>query len=177
MIKKLNILEYRKLKDISFECDKKINVISGANGTCKSSILHIISNSFQKIGNKNNYIKDKKVLNVIYKINKLINPKLETLTKKDYKDVAHKKGILYKCEYFDSSKLEFRRHNSKNNIENRFSIKPRYRKGGNEKLPSLPIIYLGLFRLFAFGELDDKKEITNIKLNLPDKYLIELQRI
>ena len=61
MIKKLNILEYRKLKDISFECDKKINVISGANGTCKSSILHIISNSFQKIGNKNNYIKDKKM--------------------------------------------------------------------------------------------------------------------
>ena len=76
MVKKLKILEYRKLINISFECDKNMNVISGANGTCKSSILHIISNSFQKVESNTVSIEGNKSLNIIRKINKLMNPKL-----------------------------------------------------------------------------------------------------
>ncbi len=178
MVKKLKILEYRKLINISFECDKNMNVISGANGTCKSSILHIISNSFQKVESNTVSIEGNKSLNIIRKINKLMNPKLETLTKKEYRDVANKPGILYECEYFNELKLEFRRHNSKSkNMKNRFSIKPKYTKGGNESLPSLPVIYLGLFRLFAFGELEDEKKITKINSKLPSNYLTELQKL
>ncbi|MDR2211996.1 MAG: AAA family ATPase, partial [Spirochaetaceae bacterium] len=52
MIEKLEILQYRKLKNITLEFSKNINVISGANGTCKTSLLHLISNAFQAV-NKN----------------------------------------------------------------------------------------------------------------------------
>ena len=46
MIKQLNFIHYRKLKNIEIEFSKGVNIISGTNGTCKTSILHLISNSF-----------------------------------------------------------------------------------------------------------------------------------
>ena len=39
MISKLKIIEYRKLKNILINFSKNINVISGTNGTCKSSLV------------------------------------------------------------------------------------------------------------------------------------------
>lgn len=49
MVSKIHFHHYRKLKNISIDLSKNINIISGTNGTCKSSILHIISNSFQAV--------------------------------------------------------------------------------------------------------------------------------
>ena len=55
MIEEINVKQYRKLKNISFKMSKNLNAISGTNGTCKTSLLHMISNSFQTVtkGNKN----------------------------------------------------------------------------------------------------------------------------
>ncbi|WP_221018889.1 AAA family ATPase, partial [Klebsiella pneumoniae] len=47
MIKTIKIHKYRKLENISFNFENGINIISGTNGTCKTSLLHIISNSFK----------------------------------------------------------------------------------------------------------------------------------
>lgn len=44
MIQKISVNQYRKLKNLDFEFSKEINVISGTNGTCKTSLLHIASN-------------------------------------------------------------------------------------------------------------------------------------
>ena len=74
MISKLKIIEYRKLKNILINFSKNINVISGTNGTCKSSLLYLISNSFQKPTGK--LLKtEKNVISIINDINKKMNPK------------------------------------------------------------------------------------------------------
>lgn len=49
MIKDLQIVQYRKLKNLNIEFTNNVNVISGTNGTCKTSLLYLISNSFQKV--------------------------------------------------------------------------------------------------------------------------------
>ena len=50
-MKKIKFIQYRKLKNIEIDFADNINIIAGTNGTCKSSILHLISNSHQKVSN------------------------------------------------------------------------------------------------------------------------------
>lgn len=167
MIEKINIVEYRKLKNIILDFSKNINIIAGTNGTCKSSILHIISNSFKKPVKAHDPSYD-----VIDKLNKLTNPKIESLTRseKKYNDPAKNvKGTLFTTYYKNDLKLSFRRHNSSK--EGRFAIKPTYSKDKKESLPAIPIIYLGLFRLFPFGEFSSDDKIDKISENLPTKNL------
>lgn len=162
MIKSIKFIQYRKLKNITFQFSKGVNIISGSNGTCKSSILYIVSNSFKKVTKNNNRLSNNDSLNTVNQINKLINPKIETLTKGDkvYNDPAPKvKGPLYECTYLDNSIINFRKHNS--NHINRYSIKPKYTNKAKESLPALPIIYLGLFRLFPFGEFSDNETLVS----------------
>lgn len=42
MIKRIHVVKYRKLENMDLEFSKGINVISGTNGTCKTSLLHIV---------------------------------------------------------------------------------------------------------------------------------------
>lgn len=49
MIKKIHVVKYRKLQDMDFDLSKGINVISGTNGTCKTSLLHMVSNAYQAV--------------------------------------------------------------------------------------------------------------------------------
>lgn len=48
-------------------------------------------------------------------------------------------------------------------------------KGKAESLPSLPVIYLGLFRLFSFGEFDKDDDIKKINKKIPNDYLEEIK--
>ena len=41
MVKGIHIIKYRKLENMELEFSKGINVLSGTNGTCKTSLLHI----------------------------------------------------------------------------------------------------------------------------------------
>lgn len=110
-------------------------------------------------------------------INKLVNPKIETLSRGDkkYNDPADgEKGKLFSCEYMNGTILEFRRHNSSvkgSNVKDRFAVKPRYNKGRGESLPILPILYLGLFRLYSYGEFKDDSTIKTLTKSLPEEYL------
>ena len=83
MISKIHFHHYRKLKNISIDLSKNINIISGTNGTCKSSILHIISNSFQAVKSTKCGDAVKKCIEIIKAINEQYNPKLESLTRGD----------------------------------------------------------------------------------------------
>lgn len=180
MIKEINIKQYRKLKNINFEFLKGVNIISGTNGTCKTSLLHIISNSFQAVNKKVEWLEDVKVLETIKALNKLNNPKIETLTRGDneYNDPAFGvKGTLFTCKYYNEKILEFRRHNSTKDNIHRFALKPPYSKGKSESLPLLPVIYLGLFRLFSFGEFDKDDDIKQISKKIPDDYLEEIKNL
>jgi AAA15 family ATPase/GTPase len=175
MIEKLEILKYRKLKDITIEFSRNITVISGANGTCKTSLLHLISNSFQAVNKNCKWVKDKICLDIINKVNNAVNPKVESLTKGDkrYNDPAWGvKGSLFLIHYYKKLTLEFRRHNSKKN--NRYAVKPFYRPGTKDSLPFLPVIYLGLSRLLPYGEFQNDEAIESIQKELPSEYQSEI---
>lgn len=180
MIKSIHIDQYRKLQDVDFNFSNDINVISGTNGTCKTSLLHIISNSFQSVVNspKCPWVTDKNCLICIKAINNSFNPKIETLTRgdKQFNDPAPGfKGTLYTTTYVDDSHLDFRKHISK--THSRYAIKPLYKNGSKENLPFMPIIYLGLSRLFPYGEYGNDEMIEYVKKSLPTKFQKEVNDI
>lgn len=171
MINYLKIKHYRKLKDIEIDLSKSINIISGTNGTCKSSILYMVSNAFQEVKTTSIWLKNKDVIKNIKGVNNGINLKIESLTRGDekYNDPAQgERGPLFTCEYEDGIKLEFRRHNTTSDDKNRFALKPYYKRGANEKLPQMPVLYLGLSRLYAYGEYPS--DVAQIKKQLPADY-------
>lgn len=178
MIRKISIAQYRKMKNIELEFHPAINAVSGTNGTCKTSLLHIMSNSFQAVNKNCNWVLDNSCIEIIKRINNITNPKIETLTRgdKQYNDPAiGTEGSLFTVDYFDRPPLSFRRHNSQ--CTNRYSIKPTYKRGTRDSLPYCPVIYLGLSRLFPFGEFQDDTAIKGINKALPQKYQEEVERI
>ncbi len=171
MIKTLKINQYRKLKNLQLDFSPYLNVISGTNGTCKTSLLHLISNSFQAVTTGCDWVKDGKCLAAIKSINDINNPKVESLTRGDkkYNDPAYGvSGSLFTTEYYDKPALDFRRHNSSQT--SRYAIKPQYKNGSGDKLPYCPIIYLGLPRLVPFGEYRNDEAIKSINKGLPAEY-------
>ena len=167
MIEQLQIHKYRKLEGMTIDPNSGVNVISGTNGTCKTSILHLISNSFQVPNKKCIWIKNPTSLDALNRMNDMVNPKVETLTKGDrqYKDPAPNfKGSLYSAIYTDGKTLSFRRHNS---TGSRYSVKPYYNKNGEDSLPFCPVIYLGLKRLYPFGQFMDDAQLKSTKNYLP----------
>lgn len=175
MISKISVIQYRKLKNIDLAFSSQLNFISGVNGTCKSSLLHMIANSFCEVGAKNTSLKDPNCLPIIKSINSEFNPKIETLTKGDKKynnPAIGVKGVLFSVTYADGKELKFRRHNSSKN--NRYAIKPPYSHGKCEKLPARPVIYLSLKRLYPIGEYQNDGEIKRIKRQLPNCYQREI---
>lgn len=175
MVQKIHVNKYRKIENINFEFTKGVNVISGTNGTCKTSLLHIISNAFQAVTKNCNWINDTNCLDVIRQVNNMINPKIETLAKGDkvHNDPANGiKGTIFSVDYYGHTSLDFRRHNSK--LNNRYAVKPGYRLGTAEKLPFCPVIYLGLTRLYPFGEYLKDETVKTLSKNLPISYQEEI---
>lgn len=174
IIKEIHFNRYRKLKNIDMVFSPGVNAISGPNGTCKSSVLHIISNSYQAVTSKSSWLKDGNAALTIKHINSSLNPKIESLTRGDreYNDPAPGlEGSLFSVTYGSGEPLDFRRHNSsKNSGESRFAVKPYYQSGKNQSLPMLPVIYLGLTRLFPYGEYDKDEQIKNIRDSLPEEH-------
>ena len=171
MVKGIHIIKYRKLENMELEFSKGINVLSGTNGTCKTSLLHIISNAFQAVTKKCEWLTDASCLDVIRQVNNMTNPKIESLTKGDktHNDPANGiKGTIFSVDYYGHTSLEFRKHNSK--LNNRYAVKPWYRPGTTEKLPYCPVIYLGLTRLYPFGEYMNDEAVQKLKKNLPEEY-------
>ena len=178
MVEKISIIQYRKLKNLELSFSKKLNAISGTNGTCKTSLLHLIGNSLQAPTAKCEWIKDSKCLPVIKAVNGVTNPKVESLTRGDqeYNDPAHGvKGSLFSVDYYGAVSLDFRRHNSTQTT--RYAVKPKYQPGTKDTLPCCPVIYLGLSRLVPFGEFQNDDALSIIKKKLPGEYLDEIAHI
>lgn len=175
-IKRIDFIKYRKLENISFDFTSEVNIISGVNGTCKSSLLHLISNAFQRPTAKDHELS--KCLRTLRAINAGVNQKIEALAResKRYQDPAKEvKGPLFEITYANDLKLKFRRHNSKQ--KNRFCLKPPYSHGKKENLPAIPVVYLGLSRLYPIGEFQKNDEIENIDEKLPTSYREEIKNM
>lgn len=164
----LEFYSFRKFNDLRIEFCPGLNLISGINGTGKSSLLYLISNSFKAVQNSDRYfwVKDKSAHDELGAIKKDLNPKVETLTRSSKFGKAEDSptGILFKATYdlSDGSDYElqfsFRRH--KESDGGRFALKPKYIAGASEKLPSTPVAYLGLARLVPYGELNQNEQIN-----------------
>lgn len=175
MVKSINIIQYRKLRNLSLDFSQKVNAISGTNGTCKTSLLHLLGNSLQAPTKGCTWITDDKCLPIIKAVNNVTNPKVESLTRGDqtYNDPAHGiKGTLFSVDYYGADSLEFRRHNSTQMT--RYAVKPKYQPGTKDTLPHCPVIYLGLSRLVPFGEFQNDDALSSIKKKLPQAYQDEI---
>lgn len=156
-INDLRIYEYKRFSNFSISLNSEITVISGANGTGKSSLLHLVSNSFQR-PNLGHEITDeqKKILSDMPGI---LNLKIDKLSRGDKatNDPTHGiRGNVYTASGDDFGELSFRRHQTRKPGSARFSLKPQYAKTGSNTLPPAAVAYLGLSRLIPQGEVDDE---------------------
>lgn len=84
----------------------------------------MVSNAYQAVTKKCDWLQDAACLDVIKQINSMTNPKIESLTKGDktYNDPANgAKGTLFTVDYYGQASLEFRKHNSK--LSSRYASK------------------------------------------------------
>lgn len=177
MIKEFQFVQYKKLKNISLGFEAGLNAFSGENGTCKSSLLYLISNSFQAVTPKCDWVKDVSVLGILRAVNMVTNPKIESLQRKEYSNPAPEiQGTLYTVKYYDHDSLEFRRHNSRTQDKSRYALKPYYKDKGGDKLPYCPVLYLGLSRLIPYGEYNNDEAVSSIKKNLPVGFIDAVAR-
>lgn len=175
MINELDFIHYRKLKKIKIGFRKGVNLISGTNGTCKSTLMHVVGNSFQALKRNDTRFTSGEPLSILGKFVDKVNPKIETVSRGDkgsYSNPAQGiTGVLFSVKYLNGDTIAFRRHNSKDpqQVNNfRFSIKPQYGRSKKDQLPSVPVVYLGLSRLFPYGELSDEKVIDAPRWQLPE---------
>ncbi len=181
MVKRIKFKQYRKFgQGLEITFQPGVNIVSGVNGSCKTSLLHIISNAYKKLTQSTSLLREDergRFLKIFSKITKDVNPKIEALTKgdKEYNDPAIGcTGVLFEVDYFNFPSLGFRRHNSKKT--ERYALKPQYGRDSKEKLPPLPVVYLGLSRILPIGE-HSEENLSATNTAIPPKYQTELCRL
>ncbi|MGP9825120.1 AAA family ATPase [Ectopseudomonas khazarica] len=156
-VKKVHIKKFRALNDVELELGNRITVISGKNGTAKSSILGILAQTF-------NFRRD-------YTTNKLLRYK--TLTGDDFKSAPSdhfrlsktydKSGtmraniVMYDGYTNQDAEMQLRIYNYNDRPD------PRPVMRGNKTIPGKqtswnpthPVIYLGLSRLIPITHRGD----------------------
>ena len=174
MVKSLRVHQYKKFRDHEFKFEPGVNAISGPNGTCKTTLLHMISNSYQAVTSKDVRLTNRGAIPLINSLNAQVNMKIERLAKGslEYNDPAPglDNGSLYVVEYEGGSSLAFRKHNSE--ASNRYAVKPFYKRKNGDHLPSAPVIYLGLSRIYPWGEFVDDETVRPMRTK-PDSGFVE----
>lgn len=174
-VESIEIFSYRKFKKIEINFKQGLNIISGANGIGKSSILYLLSNAFQRPTSNIPWMATASKAQTLTGVSGVLNLKVEKLLKNSkYSDPSvGVKGVLFTIKYEGGRSLDFRRHNSDKN--NRHRMTPYYDKTDSWGLPSVPAIYLGLSRLAAPGEISDSETFKK-QNNLSSKSLEDLKR-
>ena len=178
-IKELKIKDFRLIKELSFQPSKYVNIISGKNGTGKSTILGMIAQGFsynnkviefispecQEL-NKTKFSKldsdqDSQLINEYNSILTHFGKPFESssnehfkLSEKDARETEHINVILDNEEWF---KVETTNHTDR--------ILPRFvtRRDNNEYANYIhPVIYLGLDRLTPLVKTRNKNFILDI---------------
>lgn len=182
MSKYLKEIEFQKYKSFDssniVKLSDGLNAISGDNGTGKSTLLHIISNSYQRC--VKTLFNNPKALRIIRNNIQVENPKIENLNKGDkiYNDPAPGVGTYFLCKFSDGQSSSFRRHTSKKQSGNqRFRVIPKYKKGVYEKLDYAFVAYLGISRLVPYGELSDNVKKKNFETGFPKELEFELMEL
>lgn len=160
-INKLNIIKFRDIENFSFTFGKKLTFIAGTNGTSKTSILGLIAQPF-------NFTENNKVVHRTI-VGEAFKKKYSELHKfSEYEDI---KNINYNIELTENHNI-----NGETVI---LPVKGQERKGSGEKgyrfvvergrTPGsgnyqLPVIYMGLKRLYPIGEHKDEVQLEAIEM-------------
>lgn len=189
-IKEIKIKDFRLIKEMTFKPSQYINVISGKNGTGKSTILGMIAQGFSfnnqvvdfvsekcrslnkekiKLLNKHNSEENKKLIKEYNSILTHFGKTFESasnehfkLSEKDIRNTEHINITLDNNRYF---KVESTNHTDR--------TLPRFVTRRDDKKSSNyvhPVIYLGLDRLTPL--VKTKNEIFNLNLSKDDKLAI-----
>ncbi len=155
IIEKISIKKFRGFEDVEFDLGSLLTVISGQNGTQKTTLLGLLSQPFT-ITDKDNPMKDEKPL-CGGNFKSAFNEKFK-LSQEFDKVKTHEWTLFLKNE-----KEPFILESIKRGKENiRFWRKSDRKKGSG--YIQLPVIYLSLSRLLPIGEDRSLKESETIKL-------------
>ena len=178
-IRELKVKDFRLIKELSFQPSKYVNIISGKNGTGKSTILGMIAQGFsynnkviefispecQELNktkfSKLHSVKDSQLINEYNSILTHFGKPFESssnehfkLSEKDVRETEHINVILDNEEWF---KVETTNHTDR--------ILPRFvtRRDNNESANYIhPVIYLGLDRLTPLVKTKNKSYSLDI---------------
>lgn len=152
-ITNLKIEKFRNLENVDFKIGKKLTIIAGRNGTGKSALLGLIGHIFDYKG----------------KSKTLSGQKFATEFNKIFRfSLSHEKDSEYNYQVLikdgDKEIVRDAYFNGYNETEERFRIYVGKKEKAQGKI-NLPVVYLGLERLFPIAQEKDRD--INIK-NSPD---------
>lgn len=167
-IQKLNIIKFRDIENFSFNFGNKLTFIAGTNGTSKTSILGLIAQPFV-------FTKDKEVVYRTISGNAYRTRYSDLHKFSEYENVAE---IQYDIQMTDV-------HNQ-NGVPVVLPVRGQPRKGAGEKgyrfvvergrTPGsgnfqLPVVYMGLKRLFPLGEHKEDVKLQNVEMTDEERAL------
>lgn len=161
-IKKLNIENFRELKDLDINFGNKLTIISGRNGTGKSSILGLVSQflSFRSIKNKHD-INYRTLFNEEFESE--FKNHLKISEKYDTPDKKYKINI-----HLDNDDKIYTLSTTKRSEQIRFVL-----RGNNDRNFTWPSIYLDLRRLTPMVYRKEDEGNDWILDSLDERLLIE----
>jgi predicted ATPase len=147
-LKRINIKNFRHMENVSIEFGDYLTIISGLNGTGKSSILGLIGHIFT-FGDKTESDSPKTLGGDYFKTE--YSKIFRFCPEKDIKNIYEYEVVLTEGENEIIKKAKSRFSET----ENRFRIDVGERKKEEGKI-KYPVIFLGLRRLFPIAEEKDK---------------------
>ena len=167
MINSLEIEKFRLFKNNSFDLGRRITVIAGQNATGKSTLLGILGNMVE--------LKEKNIFGKKYRTE--FSEIFKSSIKNDPTGEHKGKINFCKIDNFNTiSSFAYFRSTWQNNGK-RFRIIPNRKDRNGKKVESkypLPVIYLGLSRLYPLGEVTSTLNYNDLHLSKDEKkYLFE----
>ena len=157
MYKSLVLNDFRQFQDMEINLGKRLTVIAGKNSTGKSTILGILANSGEL----------KKKDGTTYSNGQFRAEFSEIFHGSRKFDASGSDRIRIYIVDDDGNQIDFRKFRTawqRENGRNRFRVIPSkvFEDGKRtEAKMQIPVIYLGLSRLFPIGEADEKNIVAN----------------
>ncbi|MEW4922744.1 AAA family ATPase [Algibacter sp. 2305UL17-15] len=158
-IDKISIKKFRGFENVEFEMGKHLTVISGQNGTQKTTILGMLSQPFSITGSDNPMIGEKPLSGGSYKSAYSDKFKLS----EEFDNAGEHEWTLFFNNQDEQPYTVESIHREKSKGTIRFWKKGSKSKGSG--YIQLPVIYLSLKRLFPISEDKGIKEDNNIVLS------------
>lgn len=157
IINKIHIAKFRKFNDVTIECGKKLTVITGQNGTQKTTLLGLLAHPFSMTAKEEK--KDTDPLYSFKNTKTLFGKKFESKFSDKFKlDKINEtaKSHEYTLYFSDSSigdngvfTLQSIKRDSKNN---NLRLWKKGSKSMGDGYITMPVIYLSLKRVTPIGE-------------------------